>query len=333
MPAALMYTCVHNRVVGQVPTYFCRGVNPVKPSLIFPIAAAALIACGSLVAESPEGVAVKKPYDQSVRKNKSGTPTIVYRGGTVMTGAPVNVYLIYYGEVPLGSQNIINTFFTDLGTAPNSFFRVNDTYYDSTGATVAPSFDFAPVTGMVYIDNPPSLGTHIGAKDIQKIVRNAIEAPAGLPADETGVYFVLTAPTVSAAGFCTSYCAYHTSSTAIVSGKNIKFALVPDPGNECGGCDGNVAIYGQNVTPNGDPGADEMTDSIIHELSETVTDPLGTGWLTSNGEENGDLCNFTYGTPLKHGPANGATANVEMNSHYYLIQLIWTNVSPQHCAP
>ena len=291
-----------------------------------------LLPAAVLPAQNPEGAAIKKPYDQATHKSKGSTPTILYRGGAVMT-APLTIYLIYYGDVPLGSQGILNTFFTDLTSAPNSFFLVNDTYYDAAKSTVPKTFDFAPITGRVYIDNPPSLGTQIGSKDIPKIVRHAIEAPGGLPADENGVYFVLTAPTVSAAGFCRSYCAYHTSSTAIVSGKNIKFALVPDPGNKCGGCDGNVAVYGQNVTPNDDPGADEMTDSIIHELSETVTDPLGTGWLTSNGEENGDLCNFTYGTPLSPGPANGATANVNMNGHFYLIQQIWTNVSPQHCAP
>ncbi len=294
---------------------------------------AAVLLATALPAQNPEPAAIKKPYDQSKRHTKTSTPTILYRGGSVMTGAPVNIYLIYYGDVPLGSQNILNTFFTDLRTAPNSFYQINDTYYDSTNAKVNATLDFAPVTGMVYIDNPPSQGTHIGSRDIPKIVRNAIQAPNGLPADENGVYFVLTAPTVAAAGFCKSYCAYHTSSSAIVNGKTIKFALVPDPGNDCGVCDGNVAIYGQNVTPNGDPGADEMTDSIIHELSETVTDPLGTGWLTSNGEENGDLCNFTYGTPLKNGPSNGATANVNMNGHFYLIQQIWTNITPQHCAP
>jgi len=109
--------------------------------------------------------------------------------------------------------------------------------------------------------------------------------------------------------------------------------VVPDPGNKCGGCDGNIALYGQNVTPNSDQGADEMTDSIMHELSETVTDPDGAGWFTSSGAENGDLCNYTYGTPLSTGPGNGASANVVMNGHYYLIQKIWTNVAPQKCAP
>jgi hypothetical protein len=63
-----------------------------------------------------------------------------------------------------------------------------------------------------------------------------------------------------------------------------------------------------------------------------VTDPQGSGWFTSGGAENGDLCNYTYGSSLVTAP-NGATANVLMNGHYYLIQKIWTNVTPQGCAP
>jgi hypothetical protein len=305
-----------------------------KPLIIFGLAAAALAVPGIIPAQSLERISVKKPYDQSKNKGggKGGTPTILYHGGTVMTGAPVNVYVIYYGDVPTGTQNIINTFFTDLRTASGSYYTVNDTYYDLSKNTVASTFDFSAVTGMVYIDNPPSQGSRIGSSAIPKIVQNAINA-RGLPADENGVYFVLTSPNVSVSGFCKSFCAYHTSSTAIVSGQHIRFALVPDPGTKCGGCDGNIAVYGQSVTPNGDQGADEMTDSIMHELSETVTDPEGMGWFTSGGEENGDLCNYTYGTPLSPGPSNGATANVLMNGHFYLIQKIWTNLTPQHCAP
>jgi hypothetical protein len=304
-----------------------------KPLIVFGLAAA-VIASGIIAAEDTDWIVVKKPYDQSKNKGggKGGAPTILYHGGPVMTVAPVSVYVIYYGNVPTGTQSIINTFFMDLGTAKGSYYTVNDTYYDASKNTVPSTFDFSVVKGMVYIDNPPSQGSHIGSSAIPKIIQNAINA-GGLPADQNGVYFVLTAPDVKVSGFCNSYCAYHTSSTAIVSGKNIRFALVPDPGNTCGGCDGNIAVYNQTVTPNGDQGADEMTDSIIHELSETVTDPQGSAWFTSGGAENGDLCNYTYGTPLSPGPSNGATANVLMNGHFYLIQKIWTNVTPQGCAP
>ena len=306
-----------------------------KPIIVIGLAAAVLTAVGIVAAESMEGVLVKKPYDKAENKGHGGgggAPTIVYHQGTVMTGDPVNVYVIYYGDVPPRSQTILNTFFTDLRTSPASYYPVNDTYYDLSGAKIASTFNFSPVQGMVFVDNPPSQGTRISSKNMPAIIQHAINA-AGLPADENGVYFILSAPTVSVSGFCRSFCAYHTSSSTIVSGKHIRYAVVPDPGNRCGGCDGNVAVYGQSVTPNSDQGADEMTDSIIHELSETVTDPEGTGWFTSSGAENGDLCNYTYGTPLSPGPGNGASANVLMNGHYYLIQKIWTNAAPQKCAP
>ena len=75
-----------------------------------------------------------------------------------------------------------------------------------------------------------------------------------------------------------------------------------------------------------------MTDSIMHELSETATDPDLNAWFTKNGEENGDLCNYFYGTAPLYTTANGATANTMLNGHYYLIQYIWRNSTPQVCA-
>jgi hypothetical protein len=314
----------------------------VKRIIVIGLAAAALVAVGIVAAESMEGLSVKKPYDKAEDKGRGGggAPTIVYHDGAVMTGDPVNVYVIYYGDynanpADTGAQSIIDTFFTDLSASGHdytSYYTVNDTYYDSTNTKIASTFNFSPVKGMVYIDSPPSQGTHISSKNMPAIIQHAISAPGGLPAKENGVYFILSAPSVSVSGFCRSFCAYHTSSSTIVSGMHIRYAVVPDPGNQCGGCDGNVAVYGQNVTPNLDQGADEMTDSIMHELSETVTDPEGTGWFTSSGAENGDLCNYNYGTPAY--TSNGASANVLMNGRYYLIQKIWTNATnPQKCAP
>jgi Phosphate-induced protein 1 conserved region len=314
----------------------------VKRIIVIGLAAAALVAVGIVAAEEMEGLSVKKPYDQSEKKGHGGggAPTIVYHNGAVMTvKTAVNVYIIYYGDYTANpadtkAPDIIDTFFTDLRTSPASFYPVNDTYYDLSGAKIVSPFNFSPVQGMVYNDSPPSQGTHISSKNMPAIIQHAINTPGGLPSDANGVYFILSAPSVSVSGFCGSFCAYHTSSSTIVSGTPIRYAVVPDPGNQCGGCDGNVAVYGQNATPRGDQGADEMTDSIIHELSETVTDPEGTGWFTSSGAENGDLCNYNYGTPAYTSPINGANANVVMNGNYYLIQKIWSNATtPQKCAP
>jgi hypothetical protein len=148
--------------------------------------------------------------------------------------------------------------------------------------------------------------------------------------DATGIYFVVTATDVTIPGFCNSFCAYHANSSTIVTGLDIKYSLIPDPTQACAGCDGNVAIYNQTITPNGDLGGDEMTDSIMHELSEAVTDPDGSAWYTRRGAENGDLCNFKYGTT--YTAPNGAIANAHLGSRDYLIQEIWENTGAGFCA-
>ena len=79
-----------------------------------------------------------------------------------------------------------------------------------------------------------------------------------------------------------------------------------------------------------------MTDSIIHELSESVTDPDIGAWYTACGAENGDLCNYVYGSSLPQVPNSYPGAGAYYNfspapGRYYLVQLIWTNIAPQAC--
>lgn len=293
--------------------------------------AVALLAAGIIAADPPIKVVVKKPFQEEdkARHGSGGGTTITYHGGAVMTATPVNVYVIYYGSVDGGTQGIVNTFFTDL--SHSSQYAVNSTYNEGPGTLgVAPNFNFTTF----YLDTGASQGTSVGSSTVPAIISHAITTKS-LPADSNGVYFVVTAPNIKVAGFCKSFCAYHTTSTSIVPGMHIRYALVPDPGQACTGCDGNVFL-GQNITPNGNMGADEMTDSIIHELSETVTDPDLSAWYTSNGAENGDLCNYFYGSgqlqTVPSGPGQGAYYNAKLNGNYYLIQWIWSNaLSPQAC--
>jgi len=308
------------------------------------------IAAGVLAADPTLNLVVKETFEQHQvhsDRGKSGSTQITYHGGAVMTGAPVKVYLIYYGALvtpapPVPStETVVNQFFSDLSNAAP--YAVNSTYYDASGAKIAGSFYFNPIaysasgspTGSLYFDAAASQGTSIGSHTVPSIVQHAIKS-GGLPVDSNGVYFVLTGPEIKVSGFCKSFCAYHTSSTSISPGMKIRYALVPDPGQACTGCDGNYSNYNQTVTPNGNQGADEMTDSIIHELSETVTDPDISAWYTASGAENGDLCNYVYGSGtlprVPTGPGTGAYYNfASATGHYYLIQEIWSNVAPQAC--
>jgi Phosphate-induced protein 1 conserved region len=95
-------------------------------------------------------------------------------------------------------------------------------------------------------------------------------------------------------------------------------------------CSGNLATYHDKTSPNGDIGIDEVVDSLMHELSETVTDPDGTAWFTSNGSEVGDLCNFVYGKTFL--APNGSHANHTFGGLNYLAQEIWSRANPVACV-
>jgi hypothetical protein len=107
-----------------------------------------------------------------------------------------------------------------------------------------------------------------------------------------------------------------------VTGEDIKYAVAPDPPQSLyASCSGNVANFGDITSPNGDIGMDAVTDDLIHELSETATDPDGSAWFTKNGFENADLCNFVYGTTFL--AQNGSHANHVFGNRDYLVQTIW----------
>jgi len=290
-------------------------------------------------------VAVKKPSNQHQNTSTSTPPQILYHGGHVLgkNGVPVPVYVIYYGNAfPSTTQPIIDRFAGGVSAGVNeptgAFpFAVNSSYCEaSVTACPAPGPGSTSVSGLInYVRSlklPPSLGSSVNSTAVSQILKIALTT-GGLPADDTAIYALITDPTIKVTGFPNSFCAYHTHSASIVAGHNIHYALAPEPA-KAGACDGNFA-NGQTVTPNGDAGADEITDSLMHEFSETVSDPDLSAWYTSNGAENGDLCNYNYGTWSSLPQAsNGAKYNTLIGGAPYLLQLIWLNKSaPQYCAP
>src|SRR5215469_4591933 len=295
--------------------------------------AIAVIALSLLAGQNMERIVVKKPFGQH-KTGGGGNDQILYHGGKILTGR-VPIYVIYYGGIgsfPSTTQPIVNSFLAGLGGTPQ--FEVNQTYCNVNTTTcpdggTSVSGKLSYDLGHIYYDSG-SQGNALKSSDIRKIVESALTGPGHLPTDDSAVYIVITAPTTKASGFCTSYCAYHTASTTIVSGHTIHYALAPEPNSKCTACDGNFAM-GESKTPNDDPGADEIVDALMHEISETVTDPDISAWYTTSGAENGDLCNFVYGTASVPS-ATGATANASWGGYSYLIQLIWENLPlPQGC--
>jgi hypothetical protein len=246
-------------------------------------------------------------------------PQIAYHAGPVLGTAaegPVNLYLIFYGDwagTDPGGPALMQDFAGSLQGSPywNIFTTYNMPASIQNAITVAGT---ATDTG--------SQGTQLTDSIVQQIVQAWIDNGT-FPADPNGIYQVLTSQEVTNAGFCSNYCAYHGNFSAS-NGADIKYAFIGNPA----GCPiGHVAFcqgLTSNVTqsPNNDPGVDAMVSLIAHETGETTTDPDVNAWYFNfNGEEEGDICIYTYGKtyPL----SNGSVYNVTLGGKNYLIQRSW----------
>jgi hypothetical protein len=70
---------------------------------------------------------------------------------------------------------------------------------------------------------------------------------------------------------------------------------------------------------------------IAHELAESVTDPLFTGWYYNTGSdyvENGDQCAWSFPGAIKL--SSGAYYNIVVAGKNYLIQSNW-NLATKTC--
>jgi len=273
------------------------------------------------------------------------TNGISYHGGPVMLG-PVNLYYIWYGNWSFGgdptdasTKTILETFSNSIGnnnlpptsvigqTTTQPYFNINATYYNFANqhvsgavAGVTPSRTAIVAANASYGSNNGRALTDAG---VQQIVADAVTNSFG-GGDTNGVYFVLTSKDVTeTSGFCTQYCAWHSSGT--IAGKDIKFGFVGNPALQC-----PSACSAQATTPNSNLAADAMANLIAHELSETVTDPDLNAWFDRSGQENADKCAWTFGT-IK-AASNGAAYNVSGGGRQWLLQRNWINRSGGYCT-
>jgi hypothetical protein len=112
-----------------------------------------------------------------------------------------------------------------------------------------------------------------------------------------------------------NFCAYHSN---IGSGSSeILYANMPYADTSPSTCDS-----GQH--PNNDD-ADATLNVASHEHNEAITDPLGSAWYDSAGNENGDKCAWNFGTAL--GSTTSGAYNQVINGHDYYLQQEWSNAS------
>jgi plastocyanin len=269
-----------------------------------------------------------------------------YNGGPVM---PSNTdYMVLWSPAglpayPAGYVSGLKTFFKDLARDSGGHQNVDSVsaqYNDSTGAFARYKTTF----GGALVDTQPYPPTQCPAAapvtacltdaQIQTELERFV-ASRGLKTDLSHEYFLLPPPHVETCfsndanasppfGGCSAgepgkfafFCAYHENTTL---SPMLLFADDPFDATNRSCQDGNH--------PNGIADG-EIFGGLSHEQNESVTDPLpNDAWTNgagaSHGEEVGDQCAGSMGTPL--GKHNGAKYNQVINGHFYWFQEEWSN--------
>ncbi|KAJ3030294.1 UNVERIFIED_CONTAM: vacuolar protein sorting-associated protein 45 [Siphonaria sp. JEL0065] len=218
-------------------------------------------------------VYAKPPPGYHRIKSGSSIPKLVYQGGPLLKN--VQVFPVYYG---------------------------NDTKYQMETTSFYQSVVDSPLLDMMsqysQPDYPIGRGSLVGSRVVTEIKQSLSDADIAtlvmnlvnggyVPTPNPNMTYIPVhfSPTVSIPGACTEYCAYHD----YVSTKYglIAFGVIPDQSTGCLGCGP------------GDNNRDAflaVCDSGSHELAEAITDPQpNSGYIDSNYDEIGDLCNPTYG--------------------------------------
>lgn len=286
-----------------------------------------VLLAGSAQAESATGArngAIHGIVFSHSSSRPKATNNLTYHGGPVMQSGNT-VYAIFWAPsgyaYQSGYQSVIDRFFTDVaadsGRTSNVYW--SDTQYSSIQYKSAFSQeidDSTPYPANGCRDRYTSVCLTDG--QLQTEIRNVVTAN-GLPTGLGYEYFVFTPKNVgSCFGSSCAYsyfCAYH--SNFLSGGNQILYANMPYAAWEPAAC-------GSGESPNGND-ADSTINVTSHEHNETITDPLGTAWYDSSGNEDGDKCAWNFGSAL--GGASGAEYNQVINGDHYYLQQEWSNHS------
>jgi hypothetical protein len=260
-----------------------------------------------------------------------------YFGGPVMSSN--TNYAVYWDPAGApaygtGYQKGINTFFADLAEDSGGLANTDSvleqyggvggefTYYNSHFGGALVDKDSYPPNGCsaapICLTDP----------QLQAELRSFVESNH-LPMDLQHEYFILTPPKVEscfeAEGLLCSggtenaaYCAYHGfieagAQVIVYANDPYAFETVCDP----------------KQAPNNVFSDATLGGGLVHEHSESLTDPMLNAWLSKSGEEVGDLCRTfepktEFGTQL--GTAeDGAKYNQVVNGDLYWYQQEWSN--------
>jgi hypothetical protein len=275
----------------------------------------------------------------------AGASNLTYHNGPVLHTN--TTYAIFWSpttnQIPASYQNLINSFFQNVGNASNSSSNVyaSDTQYYDTSGPIAYQSTF----GGSYVDtsqipsNSSCLSQYRAAgltvsgcvldSDIENIVANDA-GKLGVTSSNAAnsIFFVFTPKNVGScwdtySGTCafSYYCAYHSDFAA----NGTSYLYANQPYTDTSGVFSNgTQDCSVGVFPNNDF-ADATISVTSHEHNETITDPYGNAWYDSQGNENGDKCAWNFGTPI--GGSGSTAYNQQIGPGHYYLQQEWSNAS------
>jgi hypothetical protein len=284
------------------------------------------------------------PAARNAKAKKPSKKPMEYHGGPIM---PSNTnYALYWDpngapEYPAEYQSGIDRYFEDLahdsGGLQNSD-SVLTQYGDEAGefAKYNSQFGGALTDTDAYPANGCSAATIcLTVEQLRSEITAYVEAHE-LPMDLEHEYFLLTPPGVEscleAAGHSCSagtkdaaYCSFH---SYISTAKGL-IVYANTPYMEGTNCD-----YGEEH-PNDNPSDATLGGGLVHEHSESLTDPEFTAWYYETSkkekEEVADRCH-TFSELTEYGPAlgkapDGAKYNEVINGALYYYQQMWSNAA------
>jgi hypothetical protein len=228
-------------------------------------------------------------------------------------------------------ETLINQYFSDVAAASGStsnVYSIATQYSDGSGA-----IQYKSSFGGSYVDHSPlpAVGQCQDGLDsaclTDQQVQNEIQQVLTHQGWHGGPNTLFVLMTPSGVGSCfdnftgicstNTYCAYHSSFTDAVN-EPVIYANEP--------YDATIDLCSDGNSPNnGD--ADAEINTISHEHNEAITDPFGDAWWANdaNGDENGDLCAWDFGTKLG-GTASVSAYNQIINGHDYWLQQEYSNI-------
>ena len=210
-----------------------------------------------------------------------GNPNLSWQRGPVMPSASVKA--IFWGTswATDTSDKIsgLDAFYTGVGGS--SYAKTSDEYTGSNGQVTSTSSYFGHA-----IDSSPAPSGAPTTGQVLAEVCKVITSPSA-----NGYYPVYVDTPRGNAG----YCAWHSWGSCGATAVQFAFFFKLDGDSGCDPGD-TSGLHSQGLAA--------LANVSGHELSEARTDPMGTGWINKQGQENGDLCAWTFGSSLLTFPYN-----------------------------